>query len=84
LDSVKARFGILFSIKGISGEGKRRDADLEQLKVFQDRGIIIVVIDRDVLERLAQGANFISILRTKYEGVRLNWTGQEERTRNHT
>jgi hypothetical protein len=58
LDSVKSRFGILFSIKGISGEGKRRDADLEQLKVFQDRGIIIVVVDGEDLERLAQGANF--------------------------
>jgi hypothetical protein len=75
LDSVKSRFGILFSTKGISGEGNRRDADLERLKVFQDRGTVIVVVDRHDLERLANGANFISILRTKYERVRLDWTG---------
>jgi hypothetical protein len=72
LDSVKSRFGILFSQQGISGEGKRKFAELEQLKVFQDRGIVIVVVDQKDLERLAQGANFISILRGKYERVRLN------------
>ncbi len=72
LDSVKSRFGILFSKQGISGEGKRKFAELEQLKVFQDRGIVIVVVDQKDLERLAEGANFISILRSKYERVRLN------------
>jgi hypothetical protein len=34
LDSIKARFGILFSKHGISGTGRREDAELEQLKVF--------------------------------------------------
>jgi hypothetical protein len=72
LDSVKSRFGILFSRQGISGEGKRRHAALEQLKVFQDRGIVIVVVDHEDLEQLVRGTNFISLLRTKYEGVRLN------------
>jgi hypothetical protein len=38
LDSVKSRFGILFSKLGITGEGKTKNAELEQLKVFQDRG----------------------------------------------
>jgi hypothetical protein len=74
LDSVKSRFGILFSRKGISGEGTRRDAALEQLKVFQDRGIVIVVINQKDLERVGQGANFISLLRSKYERVRLDLT----------
>ena len=74
LDSVKSRFGILFSKQGISGEGKNRDAGLEQLKVFQDRGMVIVVIDQSDLEQVANGANFISLLRTKYENVRLNLT----------
>ena len=74
LDSVKSRFGILFSKHGISGEGKNRDAGLEQLKVFQDRGMVIVVIDENELGQVANGANFISLLRTKYENVRLNLT----------
>lgn len=75
LDSVKSRFGILFSRKGISGKGKARYAELEQLKVFQDRGIVIVVIDQEDLERVAQGGNFINLLREKYQKVRLNLLG---------
>jgi hypothetical protein len=82
LDSVKSRFGILFSRQGISGEGAHRDAALEQLKIFQDRGIVIVVVDQKDLERVAQGANFISLLRSKYERVRLNLTGDEPMSRN--
>ena len=71
LDSVKARFGILFSRHGISGSGRREDAALEQLKVFQDRGMVIVVITQEDIERVVDGANFISLLRSKYERVRL-------------
>jgi hypothetical protein len=82
LDSVKSRFGILFSRKGISGEGTHRDAALEQLKIFQDRGTVIVVVDQNDLDRVAQGANFISLLRSKYEKVRLNLTGDQAITRN--
>ena len=72
LDSVKSCFGILFSKLGITGEGKTRNAELEQLKVFQDRGMVIVVINQEDLEQLAAGASFINLLRTKYERVRLN------------
>jgi hypothetical protein len=55
LDSVKARFGILFSKHGISGTGRRQDADLEQLKVFQDRGMVIVVFTEEDLKRVIEG-----------------------------
>lgn len=72
LDSIKARFGILFSTHGISGTGKNKNAELERLKVFQDRGMIIVVIDREDLKKLAEGENFINLLRHKYERVRLD------------
>ncbi len=72
LDSVKAKFGIIFCPLGHSGEGKEIDADREIMKVYQDRGIVIVVIDRDDLEAVSNGANFISLLREKYEGVRLD------------
>jgi hypothetical protein len=80
LDSVKSRFGILFSSRGISGEGTRRHAALEQLKVFQDRGVVIVVVDQGDLDQVAQGSNFISLLRSKYEKVRLDLTGSNEQT----
>jgi hypothetical protein len=72
LDSMKSRFGILFSREGISGDTKKRNAEYEQLKVYANRGIAIVVINSDDLERLANGDNFLSMLRTRYERVRLD------------
>jgi hypothetical protein len=72
LDSTKSRFGILFSKEGISGKDKKKDAALEQLKIFQDRGIIIVVLNLDDLMRVADGTNLIALLRSQYEEVRLD------------
>jgi hypothetical protein len=72
LDSTKSRFGILFSKHGISGKGRTTDAEREQLKVFQDRGMVIVVIDKDDVELIARGGNFINLLRAKYERIRLD------------
>jgi hypothetical protein len=72
LDSTKSRFGILFSKNGISGEGKTANAEREQLKLFQDRGIVIVVVNESDLKKVASGANFLTMLRTKYEQVRLD------------
>ncbi|MBN1504936.1 MAG: hypothetical protein JW952_07740 [Candidatus Eisenbacteria bacterium] len=71
-DSIKARFGILFSRDGISGAKGTTDARREQLKVFQDRGLVIIVVDIKDLEFIAKGVNFISMLRRKYEEVRLD------------
>jgi hypothetical protein len=75
LDSVKSRFGILFSTASISGTGDGQFAELEQLKIFQDRGTVIVVIDRRDLDLLVGGANFVGQLTRKYEQVRLNLSG---------
>jgi hypothetical protein len=72
LDSIKARFGIMFAKEGISGERGTTDASREQLKVYQDRGLVIVVVNLDDLEFVARGGNFITLLRTKYERVRLD------------
>jgi len=69
---VKALFGIIFSPNGLSGEGEAENADREVLKIYQDRGMVIVVVTREDLQRVAEGANFISILREKYEIVRLD------------
>lgn len=75
LDSIKASFGVLFSSAGITGENHTKDARLEQIKVFQDRGMVIVVISQDDLQLVSQGANFVSMLRSKYEAVRLDLRG---------
>jgi hypothetical protein len=72
LDSTKSRFGILFAKTGISGQGQSRYAEREQLKVFQDRGVVIVVVDKKDLEYVAAGAHFTQMLREKYEMVRLD------------
>ena len=72
LDSTKAKFGIIFSREGISGEGETQYAEREQLKVFQDRGMVIVVIDREDLQFLADSGNLVSLLRERYEQVRLD------------
>lgn len=72
LDSIKAKFGIIFSREGITGEGSTENAEREQLKVFQDRGMVVVVIDKDDLQFLANSGNFVSLLRGKYEKVRLD------------
>jgi hypothetical protein len=72
LDSTKSRFGILFSKNGVSRAGATRYADREQLKFFQDRGSIVVVLDENDLTEIAKGTNLIALLRTQYETVRLD------------
>jgi hypothetical protein len=72
LDSIKSRFGVLFSKNGISGQGKGKFAEREQLKVFADRGIAIIVIAEAQLERIAKGESFLAMLRSEYERIRLD------------
>lgn len=72
LDSAKCRFGILFSHKGVSGQDNTRFGQRGIVKVFQDRGIVIVVVTKADLERVISGENFIMMLRSKYEKVRLD------------
>jgi hypothetical protein len=76
LDPMKSRFGVIFSKQGITGAGRSTDAGLEQLKVFQDRGMVIVVIDEADIRRVVDGANFIQLLRERYEAVRLDLRGK--------
>jgi hypothetical protein len=72
LDSVKSQFGILFSKTGISGDTMMKYAEHELLRAYASRGIAIVVIDLDDLNGLAKGDNFLSLLRVKYEKIRLD------------
>ena len=72
LDSVKSKFGIIFSKNGITGEGKNSDAEREQQKVYQDRGMVIIVVNKADLGFVSDGGNFIALLRNKYEKVRLD------------
>jgi len=75
LDSIKSRFGILFSPKGISGKKQSRYASSEPQKLFQNHGIVLVVIDKADMAYVANGGNFINLLRNKYEKIRLDIAG---------
>ncbi len=72
LESAKCKFGLLFSKLGITGEAHTTAATRELLKVFQDRGIVIMVVSADDIAKLASGNNFVTMLRDKYEEVRLD------------
>jgi len=72
LDSTKCKFGIMFSKKGISGETQTKDAARQQLKIFQSKGTIIIVIDESDLQRIVNGENLITMLRKKYEQVKFD------------
>jgi hypothetical protein len=44
LESAKCKFGLLFSKLGITGKAHTTAATRELLKVFQDRGVVIIVV----------------------------------------
>jgi hypothetical protein len=71
LRAAKCRFGIIFSKKGMSGQGNVRFAERELLKIKQD-GVLILTITEADLEEVARGANFFSMLRDLYEREHLD------------
>lgn len=72
LAAAKCRFGVLFSSEGLSGEGASTFGDRERLKLYQAQGIAIAVVSRRDIERCLDGVSFLSILRRKYEELRLD------------
>jgi hypothetical protein len=72
LRSAKCRFGIIFSKKGITGEDRTVYAERELLKIFQHDDLTILVLSQDDLQQIAEGANFLVLLRTMYEQTRLD------------
>ncbi len=72
LDATKSRFGILFSREGVTGDDKRKEARLEQERVYWDRGIVVVCIDGTDIATLAKGGNFVRLLKTRVEEIRLS------------
>lgn len=72
LDSVKARAGIVFSRNGVSGVRNTLDAHREIVKVYQDRGILIVVVDVNDLRAIAGGESFYSVIVEKFRRLRLD------------
>lgn len=72
LDSVKARFGVLFSKNGVTGEGQVAYSEREILKYFHESGKVIVVVSQEDFDSVVRGESFVRLLRAKYETVRLD------------
>jgi len=80
LDAAKCKAGILFSRRGITGEERTTAASRERLKVYQDRGMVILSLNLADLQRVARRENLITLLRARYEAVRLD-TGSTTKKR---
>lgn len=72
LRSAKCCFGMVFSKAGVTGRGKGTDAERELLKTYQSADILIVVFSEADLNLVANGTSFLSLLRQKYEQIRLD------------
>lgn len=71
LDSVRAKFGIIFSLNGLTGEKDTKNAAAEQLNIYRDRGIVMISVNKEDLTMVADGWNFINLIRQKYDDIRL-------------
>jgi hypothetical protein len=64
--------GFLFSSRGITGEGKMRDAELQILKAHYRAGKVILVLNESDFRSVSAGKNLLLILREKYEELRFD------------
>jgi hypothetical protein len=72
LKGTNARLGILFSRKGLSGKKNERYATRERQRLYSQEQVLIVVVTLEDILQIVAGANFIELLRQKYEAVRLD------------
>lgn len=72
LDSTKCKFGILFSTKGVTGSGKGTFTEREQMKIYHDRDLVIIVLDLNDFRIISEGGNLVTMIRDRYERVRLD------------
>lgn len=80
LDASKCKSGVLFTRGHVSGWGEYKWAHQEICRLYQQHGIVILVIDIDDLRAAAKGRSFLSILRNRYEEVRHDlWKRLESR-----
>lgn len=70
LQQAKVRFGILLSSEGLTGESEGDYGYRAQQMIYQSQGVAVLVLTRDDLQRLSDGANLVTILRERYEQVR--------------
>lgn len=71
LAKVKSKFGILFCPQGVTGQFRDTHAQKEQLDLYRDSGIVMVLITEFNLQQVASGRSLINVLRFKYDQIRL-------------
>lgn len=71
LEEVRANFGIIFSLEGISGHDTSSYAGAEQQYLYLNKGIVILDISLSDIESLLKNSNFFELIRDKYESVRV-------------
>jgi hypothetical protein len=81
LRAAKCKFGIMFSKQGVTGSRRTTDAERALLKSFQQDDVAIAVVSEADLQRVVSGANFIAMLRSKYEQIRLDLFKSETLTK---
>ena len=72
IESANCKCGIMFSKNGVTGADKTTDAKREILKIYQRNGINMIVIDKDDINKIINGDNFITVIRNKYENNRFD------------
>jgi hypothetical protein len=70
VDSSHCKVGILFARNGISGQRDRLYAERATAKLFQQHGIVVIVLTLDDLRPLLTGGSIITVLRQHYEKIR--------------
>lgn len=74
LISVNCKFGVMFARDGItSGRSKFEDAQRAVVKLYQNAGIVIAVIDKSAFDRIISGESLITLLQQAYETVRFDF-----------
>lgn len=71
LQKYKCRIGILFSKEGVTGENYHY-AKGEIREQFLLNNLIILVFDKEDLEKIAQGENFLDLLEKKYRDLKFS------------
>ena len=83
LVSVNCKFGVMFARKGISkGISGFEDAARARVKLYQNAGIVIAVIEESDLDRIIKGESLIDILRESYEEVRFDFSRSKRKAEN--
>ena len=83
LSTCSQKFGLIFSKKGFSGRGKWADAKGLAKKMLLKDGIYILDINLKHLKELANGKNFLDIIRDEKDALELDINSEFDKVSPH-